>query len=188
METLETSRLVLRPFTTDDFEAVQAYAGDLDNVKFMEWGPNEPAHTRTFIQMAIDKAGDVPCRDYQYAVVLKESGGVIGGCSLTRGGRSDASLGWILHKSHWKKGYGTELGKRLLVLAFDGLGLHRVTARCHADNYGSYRVMERIGLRREGLFIESEPPNKLTNEKYGNEYMYGILKQEWDDHKDTAGH
>lgn len=60
-------------------------------------------------------------------------------------------VGWILHKNYWKRGYGTELGRELIRYGFEDLKLGRIQAPCAAANYGSYCVMERIGMRREAL-------------------------------------
>jgi Acetyltransferases, including N-acetylases of ribosomal proteins len=180
MKTLETPRLILRKFTPDDFAVAHTYASVRENVLFMPWGPNSEDDTRNFINMAIARADENPCRDYQYAVTLKESGRLIGGCCLTIKENETGELGWILHRDYWKQGYGPELGEALLELGFGELGLHRITANCDADNYGSYRVMEKIGMRREGLFIEGRAANKLTDKKYSDSLIYAILRDEWE--------
>ncbi len=179
MEILETDRLILRPFEEDDFEAVHAYASVAENVQYMLWGPNEESDTRAFISYAVLKSKETPCHDYQYAVVLKSSRKLIGSCGLTISDGNEAELGWILHKDYWKQGYGTEMGTRMIELGFSELDLHRIIAHCDTENYGSYRVMERIGMRREGCFVESRPPSKFSAKKYSDEYAYAILKDEW---------
>jgi RimJ/RimL family protein N-acetyltransferase len=78
------------------------------------------------------------------------------------------------------------MGKAMLELGFDELHLHRITARCDAENYGSYRVMEKIGMRREGLFFEARSGSKMSKQKYGDELSYAILKEEWDTQKEIA--
>ena len=57
--------------------------------------------------------------------------------------------------------------------------LHRILAHCDDENVGSYRVMEKIGMRREGLFIEGRQAHKQSNKKYSDELSYAILKSEW---------
>jgi RimJ/RimL family protein N-acetyltransferase len=180
METIETERLILRPFNEDDFNAVHSYASNPENVIYMMWGPNTPAETQAFINLAIKKAAEEPCRNYQYAAVQKYNNRLIGACNLSLYGPAEAEAGWILHQDCWKQGFGTEMGRRLLILAFDVLKLHRVVARCDAENYGSRKVMENIGMRREGLFLEGRPANKCFGKEYGDEYAYAILKSEWD--------
>jgi RimJ/RimL family protein N-acetyltransferase len=179
MKPIETERLLLRKFTEADFPAVHGYASAAENIIYMPWGPNSEEETRAFIRMAIREADAVPCQNRQYAVVHKESGALIGGCDLALRREGEGSLGWILHRDHWRRGYGTEIGEALLRLAFEKLGLHRVIATCDADNAASYGVMEKIGMRREGLFLEARPASKGSAKPYGDELWYAILKDEW---------
>ena len=92
-EILETSRLTLRPLTFDDFEAVHSWANNPENIRYMAWGPNNKEQTRAFL--ADTKRG----RDF--AVVLNETGKVIGSCGIYP---NDAGymgdVGWILHKDY----------------------------------------------------------------------------------------
>jgi len=180
MKTLETERLILRPYEESDFDAVHAYASVAENIQYMLWGPNEESDTKAFILQAIAHSKENPCRDYHYAAVLKSSQKLIGGCSLTVKSDGEAEIGWILHRDYWKQGFGTEMGKRIVEFGFKELGLHRIIARCDAENYGSYRVMERIGMRREGYFLEARPANKFSDKKYRDEYLYAILRDEWE--------
>ena len=130
-------------------------------------------------EAAIADAEKEPCEKFRYAVILKDGNKLIGGCEIAL--REDyAYLGWILHKDYWKQGCGTEFGRELLRFGFEELGVRRIIASCDAENYGSYRVMERIGMRREGLLIEGRPANKLTDRPYSDEFEYAILKDEWE--------
>jgi RimJ/RimL family protein N-acetyltransferase len=186
MKTLETERLILRKFTEDDFAAVHSYASCADNVVYMVWGPNNGEQTRAFINMAIIKANENPCMNYQFAAILKNTNKLIGACNLARIRSDEAEIGWILHRDYWKQGYGTEMGKAILEFGFDELPLRRLFAFCDDENIGSYRVMEKIGMRREGLYIEGRPAHKLSDKKYSDELSYAILKDEWEAQKDIA--
>lgn len=185
METLKTRRLILRKFTPDDFAAVHSYASVPENIVYMPWGPNTPEQTGAFLHMAMAKAEEDPCADYHYAAVLEDSGRLIGACSLSICG-TEGEMGWVLHRDYWKHGYGPEMGTALLELGFDKLHLHRITAFCDAENYGSHRVMEKIGMRREGLFLEGRPANKLSHQQYGDELFYAILTDEWEARKEIG--
>jgi RimJ/RimL family protein N-acetyltransferase len=92
MKLLETERLILRKFEESDFEAVHSYASSEENTIFMLWGPNSADETHSFIRMAIAKADETPCGNYQYAVVLKDSGKLIGGCDISLTG-TDGEIG-----------------------------------------------------------------------------------------------
>ena len=152
---LTTDRLILREFNENDFAAVHAYASDIENIKYMIWGPNSEDDTVEFLVECIENANKNPRKQYDFAVTLKDTGNVIGGCGIYLNDTLDeAMLGWVLHKNYWKKGYMTEAGKELVRFAFEELKLHRLYATCDAENYGSYRVMENIGMRREGHAIK----------------------------------
>ena len=147
-ETIETERLILRPLTADDADAVQTWASSPANVRYMSFGPNTEEQTRDFLTTV--KTG------MDFAVVLKDSGRIIGSCGIRPDSANDTGeLGWILHIDYWKQGYGTELGGELIRYGFDDLKLRRIFAPCAAVNYGSYRIMERNGMRREALHIKA---------------------------------
>ena len=145
---LETARLILRPLSPEDSEAVQSWAVNPANIRYMSFGPNTEEQTREFLKTVR------PGRDF--AVVIKETGRVIGSCGIYPNSDNDTGeLGWILHMDFWKQGYGTELGRELIRYGFEDLKLRRIYAPCAAVNYGSFRVMERNGMRREALHVKA---------------------------------
>ena len=74
----------------------------------------------------------------------------------------------------------------LLDFGFGELNLHRILAHCDAENIASYKVMEKIGMRREGLFIEGRPAHKQSDNVLSDELSYAILKDEWDAQKEMG--
>ncbi|MCL2409477.1 MAG: GNAT family N-acetyltransferase [Oscillospiraceae bacterium] len=170
IDKLETERLILRPFNPDDFEAVHSWASNLANVRYMARGPNSEEDTRAFL--ARTKSG------YDFAIVLKESGKVIGSCGIYPDKNNDtAELGWILHMDHWKNGYGTELAGELIRYGFEDLKLRRIYAPCAAVNYSSYRIMERNKMRREALHIKAFWAR--VDKEWIDEAVYAILAEEY---------
>ena len=85
-EELFSERLILRPLRKDDFEAVHDWASLPDNVRFMDWGPNNEEDTLEFVLSA--KAG------YDFAVTLKSNGKVIGSCGIYPTKKETAEVGW----------------------------------------------------------------------------------------------
>ena len=167
---LETARLVLRPLTMGDFDAVHSWGGNPANVRYMGWGPSNEEQTRSFV------ASTKPGRDF--AVVLKATGQVIGSSGIYPDDAMDtAELGWILHMDHWKHGYGTELSGELIRYGFVELKLRRMTAPCAAVNYGSCRVMERNGMRREALHVKAHWAR--VDEEWVDRAEYAILAEEY---------
>ena len=168
--TLVTQRLILRSLMPDDFEAVHSWAGNSDNTRYMAWGPNNEEQTRGFLSSVRD--------GNDYAVVSKESNMVIGSCGIYPDSDNDtAELGWILHMSHWKQGYGTELCGELIRYGFENLQLRRIFAPCAAVNYGSYRVMERNNMRREALHVKAFWAR--IDKEWVDNAVYAILAEEY---------
>lgn len=168
--TLETERLILRLPVPDDFEAFHSWGSNPENTRYMTWGPNNEEQTKEFL------AGVKPGRDF--AVVLKETNAVIGSCGIYPNDTGYmGELGWILHKDYWKKGYGTELGKALVKYGFEDLKLGRIQAPCAAVNYGSYRVMERIGMKREALHRKAFWAR--VDKEWVDEAWYAILAEDY---------
>ena len=186
MKNRETERLILRAFKEDDFAAVHSYASSRENTKYMLFGPNKAEDTHAFIGRAIAHASKVPIVNYTFAAELKDTGALIGACDLHLRDNNDSEVGWILHKDHWGKGYGTEMGRELLKLGFEEHSLHRIIAVCDEQNTASSRVMEKIGMRREGLFYDCRPTRKGSAKPYRDELYYAILKEEWEAQNEIA--
>ncbi len=177
---LLAARLRLREYAAEDFAAVHSYAGNLENIRYMLFGPNSEDSTRAFLETAVRQAREEPRLHYDFAAVERASGAVIGGCGISLNkARNMAEVGWVLHRDYWKRGYGTELAGALLRFGFEELKLHRIFASCHAANYGSYRVMERNGMRREAYFVKARAGRPESGEAWHDELHYAILEEEW---------
>jgi Acetyltransferases, including N-acetylases of ribosomal proteins len=175
-----TERLILRPFTTEDADAVHAYASDIENVRYMLWGPNERKDTGEFIGECLRKEAETPRLAYDFAITLKSSGKLIGACGLYLNKEmTEGMLGWILHRDCWKRGYMPEAATALLRLGFEQLKLHRIYATCNVENYGSRRVMEKCGMRREAHFVKNRFGRVGTEKVWYDEYHYALLAEEW---------
>jgi len=182
---IETTRLVLRPLKADDFEAVHSYASCAENTAYVQFGPNSEEETRGYLARAIAAYENIPITNYDFAITIKECGVLIGSCGLFV--EADCgTLGWVLHQDYWKMGYGTEAAKALLELGIDTLNLRRITATVCTENHGSYRIMEKIGMRREGHFFDVRKVKTQSNRKYYDDYLYAILRDEWQVQKEIA--
>ncbi len=175
-----TDRLIIRDLEKDDFEAVHAYTSNPENVRYMTWGPYDRAGTESYIERCIARRSALPRKDYDFAITLKETGKLIGSCGIyLSGDLRQASLGWILHMDHWKKGYMPEALTAMLGFGFEELGLHRMCAYCNSENYGSYRVMEKCGMRREAAFVKSRRGRPGIDKEWFDEFMHAMLEEEW---------
>ncbi len=173
---LETRRLILREFRAGDLDAVHAYGSDPEVVRFMPWGPNTPEETRRFLQRKFDEQAADPRPTYDVAVVERASGRVIGSVGLRLNAeRTQAALGYCYARHAWGRGIATEAAWAMLRFGFEELGLDRIHATCDAQNIGSARVLEKIGMRREGHRIE----DILQDGRWRDTLAYAILAREW---------
>jgi len=177
VKTLETKRLTLRKFRTDDLDAFYSFLSRPENSIYSYYWPNNVDDTRRFICEAIQKAEGAPCEDFQYAAVLKTGNILIGSCNFVLS--SDSNMGWIVDGEYWNQGYATEMARAMLNLGFMELGLPRIIACCDAENVASYRIMEKIGMRREGLYPECRRAHKCSERKHSDEVVYAISRDEW---------
>ncbi len=90
---------------------------------------------------------------------------------------AEGLLGWNVDPAWWGRGFGTQVASALLDAAFGVLGLRRVTAGCFADNTGSWRVMEKVGMRREQHGVEDSWHAELG---WVDGYTYALLRPEWE--------
>ncbi len=177
-DVLTTERLLLRPFAEDDFDAVHAYGSDPEVVRYMPWGPNTPDDTRDFIRRMTAAAEADPRREYEFAVVLRESTTLIGGCGICVNERDEesgcAEMGYAYHRDAWGRGYATEAARRVAQFGFEELRLHRICAYCDVPNVASARVLEKIGMRREGHLREAA----RRRDGWHDHYLYAVLRDD----------
>jgi len=174
---LETARLILREYQESDFESVHKYASDPEVVRYMEFGPNTETDTMYFIRSQIQHQNEQPRRVFDLALVSKAEAQLIGACSIVVANpqNREGFIGYILNKDHWNQGYITEAADEIIKFGIKELRLHRIYATCHPDNIGSYRVMEKIGMRREGLLRE----DKFVRGHWRDSLIYSILEHEF---------
>lgn len=175
---VETERLRLRPFSRGDVDAVFSYRQREDVTRFLFDAPMSREACAEAVQARIAQTGWASEGDKIFlAVERKEDSAVLGEVTLILRSLAarQAELGYIFHPDHHGHGYATEAGHALLALGFDGAGVHRIYARCHAGNAASRRVMERLGMRLEAHFRE----HALVKGMWDEEMIHAILEDEW---------
>jgi len=151
---------------------VHAYASDPETVRYMDWGPNVESDTKEFLRRAIAYQSSKPRTQYEFAITLRTTGELIGGCGIEkRPARKEGVIGFCLNKAYWGKGYGTEAARALLAFGFTRLDLHRITALCDPSNIGSNRVLEKAGMTLEGHLREDFP----VRGKWRDTMIYGMI-------------
>jgi len=174
---VETERLLLREFAEEDWSAVLAYQSDPRYLRYTPWHERTEAEVRAFVDRFRDWRGETPRTRFQLAVVLRGEGRLIGNCGIriidpaARG----AETGYELDPRYWGRGYATEAAGAMLAFGFEELGLHRVAAQCIAENAASVRVMEKLGMRREGRLVEEQ----WMKGRWWDRLLSAILDWEW---------
>lgn len=167
-QTLDTARLHLRHFTELDASDVFEYASDELTVKYLTW----PAHkTVEESQKIITK---LLSNENTYAIVLKESGKVIGCIDLRILSCSDASFGYVLNRTYWNRGYMSEALQTALSYMFDTLGMESVTSCHERENPASGAVMLKCGMTWTHLAKGETMFGKTTDNDH-----YRITKEMW---------
>lgn len=177
---IESERLLFRKYENRDFPVFYDMLSSIENMKYRSSEPKNEENVREYLQWGMQCAEQKPCINYRYAVVLKNTGETIGSCELAFTNKDPAELAWELHRNYWRKGYGTEIGKTLLKLGFETLGIRRIVADCNTLNVGSYRIMEKIGMRREAHYVKYYKGNSALNYAWCDKYLYAILRDEWE--------
>ncbi|MBQ7699741.1 MAG: GNAT family N-acetyltransferase [Clostridia bacterium] len=168
---IKTKRFILRPFKKSDIEDAKAYCQSLVDEEFEEF---DPELSGSFVDKCIQYTQKAQPDNYCFAIEL--DGIVIGGCNIDIIDEYTGNVGWYVHKAHQNKGYATEAGKEMLKFGFEYLGLHRIEAHCHINNVRSYKVMEKLHMRREGL---NKKDHKYKGGVWGDSYCYAILEEEY---------
>ena len=176
---IETKRLVLRPFDCNDLDIIMELYSDEEIMKYMP----DPVMDMAMAQDRLDKnvAGwkENPQISYEMAVVRKDSGEKIGRAEMVRDHSEDsAMIGCLLLKSEWGKGYASEIMNALIDYCFNVLQVHRVYGLCHPDNTGSWKTMEKCGMRREAHFIQKRRYTKADGMRWEDELEYAIIRPE----------
>lgn len=144
-----TPRLRLRPVTLTDAQDMFAYGGDEETTRFVFLAHQTLVDTRKAIATYFMAA---PFG--KYGIEEPDSGKLIGTIDL-RVQKSAAELGYVLNKTYWGKGYVPEAAQVLLKLGFEEMNLARIFALRDVRNQASKRVMEKIGMKQEGVLASA---------------------------------
>lgn len=173
---LETQRLILRKLRPADAADIHDYASDPQVSRFTTWDQHTSlADAHRFINFCLDR--------YQrreqapWGVVLKAEDKLIGTLGFTDYAplHHKAEVNYALSAKYWGQGLTPEALEAALTYGFGPLHLNRIEARCIPENVASARVMEKVGMKREGTLRQA----LYSKGTFHDLHIFAILRDEW---------
>lgn len=174
---LETERLLIRDILVTDWESIHTYTSMTEVTQHTAWGPNTVEDTRAYVEYVLNSQQTQPREAFELAICLKNEGTLIGGVGLHIMEKTNAEIGYVLHPAYQGEGYAAEAARAMLGYGFNTLGVHRIYAKCRPENRASEKVMQKIGMQREGLLRE----HWYYKGEFHDSYLYSMLAKEYVD-------
>lgn len=174
MEELKSERLIIRKFKETDWKDLYEYFSDEEVLKFE---PYKPFSVEECKKEAIRRTTDSSF----LAVCLKDTNKLIGNIYFAKQDLDMWEIGYVFNSKYQGKGYATESCMCVMDKAFKELEARRITAMCDPENPPSWRLLERLKMRREGHLKQNVYFFKDENDEpiWKDTYEYGVLKSEW---------
>jgi RimJ/RimL family protein N-acetyltransferase len=175
---ITTESLLLRRFDRSDLEAVMAYSRQPDVRRYVDWKARDRSEAKAAIEaMSVQHRLNRPGDAFTLAMTRRSDGAVIGHVSLlwTDATAAQSELRFVLDAAHRGNGYAGEAIRAALDIGFGHFAFHRIFVRCGADNKGSARLLEGIGMRLEAHYRE----HALFQGDWDEELHFAILAREW---------
>lgn len=175
---LTTKRLLLRPITLGDSEAMFSWANDEEVTRYMRFETHHSlSHTRKIIKQWTSLYKDPYY--FQWVIVEEEQQRVIGsiGLEVISFGDNHGEVGYCLNREYWNKGYITETLTEVLRFGFEDVGFNRIQASHSTNNPASGAVMLKVGMIREGGPMKEY--YKSAQSGYQDSYLYALTSSQW---------
>lgn len=177
MEKMNTERLTIRRFTPEDWKDLHEYLTLEEVVKY------EPYNAYS-LEECKEEALKRSRNEAFWAVCLTENNKLIGNLYFEQQEPKEFmtwEIGYVFNPAYYGKGYATEACIKMLHYAFESLGARRVIGCCNPENEASWRLLERLSMRREGHFLKHVYFKKTPegNPIWHDGYHYAILAEEW---------
>ena len=179
MNTIEISsqRTVLRLINLTDVEAIHELHSLPETDRFNTLGiPENLADTQEIVAQWVTANQAENTTNYTFKIELNADHQFIGLFGLKLGNKKyrRGEVWYNIHSSYWNQGYATEVLAAMVDFGFDELGLHRIQAGCAVDNIGSIKVLEKVGMIREGRGREILP----LKSGWSDNFEYSILESD----------
>lgn len=177
METLQSERLIIRNFTSEDGGDLFEY---LSRTDVLTYEPGEPESEETCRYLAAEHAEG----DFFLAVCLNESGKMIGHLFMAQQeplAFDTWEIGYVFNPLYGGQGYATESAHRLIHWLFTEKKAHRVMALCDPRNAPSWKLLERLGMRKEAVYRQKAFFHRDADGSpiWHDAYEYAVLAEEW---------
>lgn len=177
----KSERLTFREFKEDDFDLLYSLFSNEEVMKLtLRDRVSCEEDLRPYFNSILKNNTTILNREaYEYGVFLTSDDSFVGIADIeinkqnAYGGYGE--IGYLLLNPFWNKGYATEMANKLIEIGFKDVNLHRIYAKCNTNNDHSKKVMEKIGMVKEGELRKV----RLKNGRWDNEYLYSILFEEW---------
>lgn len=175
---IETDRLILRPFRVEDAQAMyENWASDCEVTRFLTWPVHESLEVTREI-LASWVAQYTENNYYHWAIVLKENGdqpiGSIGAVEQKEATEM-VHIGYCIGRRWWRRGITSEALQALIRFFMEEVGVNRVEARHDSNNPNSGKVMEKCGMRQEGILRQAD----RNNQGICDSCMHAILAEDY---------
>lgn len=173
MEYFTTERLIIRRFTPEDWQDLYEYLSDPKVTYYEPYDTFSPDACR---QEAINRSHS----KWFWAVCLK-SNKLIGNLYMRKQDYDTWELGYVFNKGYQNNGYATESAKALIGYTFCELAARRIVAMCNPENTPSWKLLERLKMRREGHLIKNVyfKRDEKNQPIWLDTYIYAMLREEW---------
>jgi RimJ/RimL family protein N-acetyltransferase len=178
VQDVTTERMLLRPITLDDADALVALDSDPEVMRYLSGG--RPTPRDQVVETIREHLG---CR---WIGSLRSTSDFVGWFGLVPAGTAEYAIGYRLRRAAWGCGLATEGARALIALAFTELGARRISAETMAVNGRSRRVMERCGMRHVRTFhLDWDDP--IDGTEFG-EVEYELRRPDWELATDPNAH
>lgn len=172
---LSNGNILLREMVESDWIDVHKYASQDIVCQYQPWGPNTERDSRDFVHQVIrDSKRELRTR-FVFAVIFDEIMVGAGEINIRDFTNKAGEIAYIVNPDYWGKGIATEVAKLLLDFGFKELKLHRIYATCDPRNVGSTKVLEKVGMTKEGRIRD----DLLIKDGWRDSFLFGLLEHEW---------
>ena len=172
---LSNNSLSLREFRYDDWKSVHEYASQEIVSQYQAWGPNNETDSKMFVEKVIKDSRKTPRVRFAFAVIFEDK--LIGTAeiSIRNFNHRNGEISYIINPNFWGRGFATDIAYLLIDFGFEHLALHRIYATCNPRNIASTRVMEKVGMKKEGIMREC----LLIKDGWRDSLLFSVLEYEW---------